>query len=1039
MAECPTCGRESTAGAQFCSACGTALGVPASEEVRKTVTVVFCDLVGSTSLGEQLDPESTRRVIGRYFDEARVAIERHGGTVEKFIGDAVMSVFGIPRLHEDDALRAVRAAAELRDAVAELGDELESELGVRIEVRIGVATGEVVAGDHSSGQAFVTGDVVNVAARYEQAAGPGEILLGERTRELVGDAVRVEAAGPLTLKGKSAPVAAWRLLGLVDAPAVLRAVDAPFVGRERELAALWEALQRAVEARSCQLCTVVGPPGIGKSRLVEEFAAAAADRHRVVAGSCLEYGDGITYWPLAEIVQQGTGGAQVEDVLGGVDDAALVAERIAGAIGTAEPWGAPEEIFWAFRRLFEALARDQPLIVVVDELQWAEATLLDLLEYLLTFAAGVPILLLGLARPELFDERPTWAAPRRAATVITLEPLAETDSATIVETLTATRGLQTVDLARIVAAAEGNPLFLEQLLAYRGGNGDGEGALAIPPTIQALLAARIDRLTADERAVILRAAVEGKTFHRGALAGLLPEPARPALGARLMSLVRQELIRPDRSQFAGDDAFRFGHSLIHEAAYEAAPKNLRADAHEHVAGWLEGRADEHTIQYEEIVGYHLEQAHRYRAELGQSDATLAGRAVERLDRAGRRALDRGDIPAALNLLERSLALADAADVSSSGVRYSLGIARMESGDLEGADAAFTVAIERAEKDGDPLLATRATLERSRLRLLTGRATPDELEAQAKRAVPVFERLGDDAGLARAWLQLVDVHGFRSEMAATEQAAEQARLHARRAGDVSGEADAMFWGATGALYGERPVAEGLALCRRLLAESNGPMADVGVLEILAALSMRNGDVADGRELYRRGDTIYRELGMRFRAAINLQCRGTAELAIGEFETAEEVLCQAIDELEEAGERGVSSTAAALLAHALCAQGDYEAAAGAVEASEQRTSPDDVWNQALIPSARARIVAAQGELQPALDLAHRAVTAAAPLDAPEIRAQALVSLAEVLRSADRSPEEAATLREALDLYERKGIRPAAERVRDRLAKLAALPAP
>ena len=1035
MPECPTCGRENAKDARFCSGCGAELVAPRVEEVRKTVTVVFCDLVGSTSLGERLDPESVRRVIGRYFDEARVAIERHGGTVEKFIGDAVMSVFGIPRLHEDDALRAVRAAAELRNAVSALGDELEGQLGVRIEARIGVATGEVVAGDHSSGQAFVTGDVVNVAARLEQAAGPGEVLVGEQTLELVREAARVEPAGPLALKGKSAAVLAWRLIELTNAPAVPRAADSPFLGRERELADLRAALQRTVDSRSCQLCTVVGPPGIGKSRIAAEFTAAATDGNHVVVGRCLEYGEGITYWPLAEIVRQAAGdGARVEDLLGDEEDAALIAERIAGAIGTADPSGAPEETFWAFRRLFEALAREKPLIVVLDELQWAEPTLLDLLEYLLTFAADVPILLLGLARPELFDERPTWAAPRRAATVITLEPLADDDSSALVEVLAATRGLQTADLTRIVRTAEGNPLFLEQLLAYRAGAGNGD--LAVPPTIHALLATRIDRLGTDERAVLLRAAVQGKTFHRGALAELLPDRSRAMLGARLITLVRQELIRPDRSQFAGDDGFRFGHSLIHEAAYDSASEELRAEGHERYADWLETRAGEHVIQYEEILGYHLEQAHSYRAELGRPDPSLAGRAAERLGRAGKRALDRGDIPASCSLLERSLVLALAAGVSSFDVRYSLGVARMESGDLEAADEALTAAIEQAEEDGDSLLATRASLERSSLRLWTGRATPDELETEAEDAISVLDRFGDDAGLAQAWLQLVDVHGYRSDMARSVQAAEQARVHARRAGDARREADALFWACTGTLYGEPSVDEGIALCRRLLAENHGPMAEAGLLEILAALSVRNGDVAEGRELYQQGDTLYRELGMRFRAAINLQCRGTAELAIGQFETAEEVLRRAIAELEEAGESGASSTAAALLAHALCGQGRYEPAISAVETSEHLTGPDDRWNQVLIPSGRARILAAQGGIEAALTSAHKALTVAATLGAPEIHAQALISLAEVLRRADRPPEEAATLREALDLYERKGIRPAAERVRARLEELEAL---
>ncbi len=304
--------------ARFCSGCGAQLAALAVEQVRKTVTIVFCDLVGSTSLGEQLDPEAVRRAVGRYFDEARVAIERHGGTVEKFIGDAVMSVFGIPRLHEDDALRAVRAAGDLRDAVRRLGDEVEAELGVRIQARIGVATGEVVAGDHSAGHAFVTGDVVNVAARLEQAAGVDEVLVGARTHELVRDAVRAEPVGPLELKGKSLPIVAWRLLEVKDSRAtVARALESPFVGRARELEVLSAALARAVESRSCQLCTLVGPPGIGKSRVAEEFTAdASASGYRVVVGRCLPYGDGITFWPLREIVQAVGGVEQIRDVLG---------------------------------------------------------------------------------------------------------------------------------------------------------------------------------------------------------------------------------------------------------------------------------------------------------------------------------------------------------------------------------------------------------------------------------------------------------------------------------------------------------------------------------------------------------------------------------------------------------------------------------------------------------------------------------------------------------------------------------------------------
>jgi len=1024
MAKCPSCGRENAADARFCSGCGAELGASAAEEVRKTVTVVFCDLVGSTALGERVDPESVRKAVGRYFDEARVAIERHGGTVEKFIGDAVMSVFGIPRLHEDDALRAVRAAAELRDAVTALGDELEGELGVRIEARIGVATGEVVAGDPSSGHGFVTGDVVNVAARLEQAAGPGEVLLGERTHELVCEAVRAEAAGPLALKGKSAPVAAWRLLELTGTPAVTRGLDSPFVGREEELAVLSAALERAVESRSCQLCTVVGSPGIGKSRIAEEFTRAAADGHGVVVGRCLPYGEGITYWPLSEIVQALGGEGGVRELLREDEDAALVADRVFGAIGAAEPSGAPEETFWAFRRLFEALAREQPLIAVVDELQWAEPTLLDLLEYLLTFASNEPILLLCLTRPELFDERPSWAIPRRSASIVTLEPLAENESSALVETLAATRAVPEAELARIVATAEGNPLFLEQLLAHRAG--DGSGDIAVPPTIQALLAARIDGLDTEERAVLLRAAVEGKTFHRGAVAELLPERARPMLGARLISLVRQELIRADRSHFPGDDGFRFGHSLIQEAAYEAASKELRAEAHERYADWLEERTGDHVIQYEEILGYHLEQAHRFRLELGRGDERLAARAADRLGRSGERALARGDVTAAINLLGRSLALATAGDVL-----YSLGIARSEAADLEGADRDLSQALEWAEENGDRRLLMRAALERLGLRQLTGRATGAEIREEAERIIPMLERLGDDAGLAKAWLRVADVS---DSLAGQAEAAKHAFDHARRSHLSRDEEDALFAHLGAALYGEPPVSEVTELCQRLLQEARGPLAEVGTLEILGALKVRSGEVAEGRELYVSADRLYRELGMKHREAVNWQCWGRSELASGDFGMAEQVLRKSIEEFEEMGDRYFANEVRANLAHALCAQGRHDEAASVLDRYEDPIGGLGI----LAPSARARVLAARGDVEAALGLARTALTAAAKHDWPEGRAQVLVSLAEVLRAADLPSEEAAALRDALAAYERKGIKPAVERVRVRLEELEAVSA-
>lgn len=375
MANCPACGRDNPAGFLFCGFCTSPLVSSEGHEVRKIVTVLFSDVTGSTSLGELLDPESLRNVMSRYFDLARTVVQRHGGTVEKFIGDAVMAVFGVPSAHEDDALRAVRAATEMRENLAELNDELERSSGVRLETRTGVNSGEVVAGDTSSGQSFVSGDTVNVAARLEQAAQPGEILIGSGTLSLVRDAVRVEATEPLPLKGKAEPVPAFRLLDvLAGAPALARRLDSPMVGRDDELRRVVDAFDLVERGRSCELLTIVGEAGVGKTRLTIEVLSRLADRATVLEGRCLPYGEGITFWPLAEMVRRAAGIddgdppahalAKIAALLNGNDDAWLVRDRVGAAIGLSDATGAIQETFWATRRLLEALAADRPVVAV---------------------------------------------------------------------------------------------------------------------------------------------------------------------------------------------------------------------------------------------------------------------------------------------------------------------------------------------------------------------------------------------------------------------------------------------------------------------------------------------------------------------------------------------------------------------------------------------------------------------------------------------------------------------------------------------------
>ena len=469
MTGCPACGAENPTDARFCNACGERLVVAdASGEVRKTVTVVFCDVTGSTALGERLDPEALRRVMGRYFGVMTEAIERHGGTVEKFIGDAVMAVFGIPATHEDDALRAVRAAADMQEGLLRLNKELERDQGATLTCRIGVHTGEVVAGDASLRQALVTGDAVNVAARLEQGAPPGEALISDATLRLVRDAVLVEEVDPLDAKGKTEPVPAHRLVGVHEGAAgVARRLDAPMIGRERPLEQLTRAFDEVEADRICHLFTVLGPAGVGKSRLVQEAIDRIGDRAAVLRGRCLSYGEGITYWPLVEIVRGALGpdgeadpdlSSAIATALSPDPAAAAIAARVAQLVGTTSDVSIPaEEIAWAIRRFFEVLAAARPLVVAVDDLHWAEPGLLDLLDHVADLSRDAPILLVCMARPELLDERPDWGGGKLHATTAALEPLSQTESTSLIDNLLGSDALDSAARAPDPGGGGGQP------------------------------------------------------------------------------------------------------------------------------------------------------------------------------------------------------------------------------------------------------------------------------------------------------------------------------------------------------------------------------------------------------------------------------------------------------------------------------------------------------------------------------------------------------------------------------------------------------
>ena len=687
MTPCPTCGTENPDRARFCAECGTALVVSSASArrgaTRKLATIVFIDAAGSTQLGETLDPETVRTVMARYFSAIRPIVEAHGGIVEKFIGDAVMAAFGIPVVHEDDALRAVRSAIEIRAALDQLDGELRAGNDATVQFRTGINTGEVVAGDHASGQAFATGDTVNTAARLQAAAPTGEILLGRSTWLLVRDAVTAEPVEPIVAKGKTELVEAYRLVGVDPSRAGHeRRLDRPMIGRSRELDLLRDAFGSVVGERTCRLVTLLGTAGVGKSRLVAEFVELSAPAATVLRGRCLSYGEGVTYWPIAEIIRAAAGVLESESpadarskllaLLGEADDADLVAARVASAIGLSTDVAPQEEVFWAIRRLLEQLAGDQPLIVVIEDIHWAEPTLLDLIEHIADWSRDAPILLVCPARPELLDARPRWGEADRDDLTITLEPLGVAATRDLIAGLPGGPALPLAVSARLTAAAEGNPLFVEEFLAMLIDDGlliaspDGAWSASasvvtvrMPPSVKALISARLERLAPEERAVAERASVVGRVFEQAAVTELSSDALRPMVEGNLLALVRKELVRPELTELSIGDAFKFRHILIRDAAYEALPKAERAILHARFADWLEATIGDRLPEYEEIVGYHLEQAHRYRIELGETGdavAALAGRAGAHLSAAGVGAASRGDLPSGIGLFGRAAAL-----------------------------------------------------------------------------------------------------------------------------------------------------------------------------------------------------------------------------------------------------------------------------------------------------------------------------------------------------------------------------------------------
>ncbi len=765
--------------------------------------------------------------------------------------------------------------------------------------------------------------------------------------------------------------------------------------------------------------TVLGAAGIGKSRLAQEFAAEAAHDATVVVGRCVPYGEGITFWALREILDQLTADGAGELLAEGRDRS--IAESLREGIGETGASVETEEIFWATRRLFAALAEKRRLVVFLEDVHWAEPTFLDLVEYLAERPPEAPILLVCIARPELLEQRSDWIRDGPNAASLTLERLPHHDCEALIHNLAG--GLSTEMEARVLETAEGSPLFIEQLVAMLTEGHAYETPRSIPPTIDALLQARLDGLGPGERAVISRAAIVGKEFSAEATLDLLPEDAREFGTRHLESLAGKELIGTARGRGSAE-SFRFRHILVQQAAYRATPKRLRADLHERFADWIEDPARDESDEPPEIVGYHLEQAFRYRAELGSAGEqalALAHRAGDRLASAGQRAFQRGDMPATVNLLGRAAALPTPQGGPGLAALPELGYALFEIGEVDEASDVLAGARERARADGDRRVEWRVAITRPRIEMYRdpGGIDLDALAAETQTAIDVLGKFGDEAGLARAYMVLSDLHWSQGRLRETSDAATRAAEHARRARTRREVGWALGQNALCAIHSPMPVAEGLRWLERLLeAEPENRTLDANLSGFVTLLEAMSGRFDEARQHISESRALARDLGLLWQASVQDLHSGYIELLAGDPVAAERDMRVAGEGFREIGEGWFLSTVAVDLPRAVYEQGRYDDAFALLDAIDETPAPTDCEWLIKRTGIPARLLARRGRLEEAERLAREGVAVAANTEFVVLHADVLLDLADVLELAGRPEEAHEAADEAVSLYERKG---------------------
>jgi class 3 adenylate cyclase/predicted ATPase len=943
---CPVCGTENAETAKFCSECGAQLVAPAAapREERKLVTVVFADLVGSTERAERLDPEDVRALLAPYHARLRHELERHGGTVEKFIGDAVVAVFGAPAAHEDDPERAVRAALAIQEAIAEMN---VVDPALALEVRIGVNTGEaLVALDARPelGEGIVSGDVVNTGARLQSAAQPGGVLVGEHTFRATERAIVYESHEPVRAKGKAEPLRVWQAVARRASFGIdLAGVTTPLVGRDDERDVLLRALARARARLEPQLVTLVGVPGIGKSRLVRELFQVVDDDPELIVwrqGRSLPYGEGLPLWGLAEIVKAQGGiletdgadeaaakiAASVRDVAADETEASWLERHLLSLTGAQQarsPGQASlDESFGAWRRFLEALAQQQPVVLVFEDLHWADDALLDFVDSLADRVAGVALLVVCSARPELLERRPGWGGGKRNAATISLAPLTDEETARLLAALLGTPLLPAEEQAVLLQRAGGNPLFAEE---YARLLASGDPAAGAPETLQGVVAARIDALPASEKELLQLASVLGKVFWTDALSRLSGVEAGP-LEERLYALERKEFVRREhRSAVAGSRQYAFVHALVRDGAYGQMSRGARADVHRRVADWIDTLPGGRAFDRSEILSHHLLEAIRYSRLAGLDDAALVPRAVQALRESADRAWSMGVANAGLGSYERLRELDPAVDDDPTFLlSYGLALAWGGGFGEEGAEVLERAAEALAEED--PAAAAQATITRGEIVWQRG----DQAGAFVyfDRARELAERAPMSARKQFTVAQVARFTVLAGRYAEAADLVEQAIAMAEELGDDELLGDALNTrGIARAALGDSRWEEDSRRGLELTVRNTSFRASRAYLNLGAKLLETAGDAAGALAVTREGLEYSRKIGVS-QTALRWFLGNLAELAylVGAWGEALELV-----EGELASEKHyMQATARSVRALIRIARGD---AAGAAEDVEQ----------------------------------------------------------------------------------------------------------